>query len=39
MDQIPHWRGLNHFGEVVKITFTDGSKFEDIAKVVYSITP
>jgi hypothetical protein len=30
---LPRWRGLNHFSEVMKITFTDGSKHEDISKV------
>jgi len=30
---MPRWRGLNHFKEVTKISFTDGSKFEDLAKV------
>ncbi|KAI9455219.1 hypothetical protein BJY52DRAFT_1122078, partial [Lactarius psammicola] len=30
----PHWRGLNHFPEVMKVSFTDGAKFKDISKVV-----
>ncbi|KAI9455173.1 hypothetical protein BJY52DRAFT_1205065 [Lactarius psammicola] len=30
----PRWRGLNHFPEVMKVSFTDGAKFEDISKVV-----
>jgi hypothetical protein len=33
MDMMPRWRGLNHFKEVIKISFADGSKFEDLAKV------
>jgi hypothetical protein len=33
MHHIPCWRGLNHFEAIVKVTFTDGSKFEDIEKV------
>ncbi|KAH9017439.1 hypothetical protein EDB84DRAFT_1628850 [Lactarius hengduanensis] len=30
----PRWRGLNHFSAVIKVSFTDGAKFEDISKVV-----
>jgi len=33
MNAMPRWWGLNHFKEVTKISFTDGSKFEDLAKV------
>ncbi|KAF8884263.1 hypothetical protein CPB84DRAFT_1750433 [Gymnopilus junonius] len=33
IDETPHWRGLNHFSEVMKVEFTDGSKFGDIAKL------
>ncbi|KAI9435631.1 hypothetical protein BJY52DRAFT_1197489 [Lactarius psammicola] len=32
--RVPRWRGLNHFPEVMKVSFTDGAKFEDISKVV-----
>ncbi|KAI9433794.1 hypothetical protein BJY52DRAFT_1131964, partial [Lactarius psammicola] len=30
----PRWCGLNHFPEVMKVSFTDGTKFKDISKVV-----
>lgn len=30
---MPRWRGLNHFDAVMNITFNDGSKNEDIAKM------
>lgn len=30
---LPPWRGLNHFNEVVKVTFSDANKLEDILKV------
>ena len=29
----PCWCGLNHFPEVIKVSFTDSAKFEDISKV------
>ncbi len=29
----PRWRGLHHFSGVMKVSFTDGAKFEDISKV------
>jgi hypothetical protein len=32
-DAVPRWRGLKHFSEVMKISFTDGGKYEDISKV------
>ncbi|KAI0055128.1 hypothetical protein BV25DRAFT_1816053 [Artomyces pyxidatus] len=32
INRLPRWRGLNHFPKVVKTTFTDGVKFEDISK-------
>ncbi|KAF9455950.1 hypothetical protein BDZ94DRAFT_1353726 [Collybia nuda] len=32
MDQLPRWRGLNHFKSVTNTHFTDGSKYEDISK-------
>ena len=38
MDEIPHWRGLNHFGAIMHVSFTDGSKYEDISKVSISCT-
>ncbi|KAH9010864.1 hypothetical protein EDB84DRAFT_1570105 [Lactarius hengduanensis] len=30
---VPRWSGLNHFQGVMKISFTDGTKFEDISKI------
>ncbi|KAH9962266.1 hypothetical protein BJV74DRAFT_799782 [Russula compacta] len=30
---VPHWSGLVHFQEVMKVTFTDGSKYEDLSRV------
>ncbi|KAG1879905.1 hypothetical protein F4604DRAFT_1880040 [Suillus subluteus] len=33
-DGLPHWRNLNHFDAVMAITFTDGSKYEDIFKLI-----
>jgi hypothetical protein len=33
VSKIPRWSGLNHFSAVMKQEFTDGSKYEDIAKV------
>ncbi|KAF8145837.1 hypothetical protein K438DRAFT_1781554 [Mycena galopus ATCC 62051] len=33
MSAMPRWRGLNHFDAVMNITFNDGSKNEDIAKM------
>ena len=32
-DMIPQWRGLTHFENVIKVSFTDGKKFEHIFKV------
>ncbi|KAJ7922455.1 hypothetical protein B0H13DRAFT_2230481 [Mycena leptocephala] len=29
----PRWRGLNHFDSVMNTTFNDGSKHEDVAKM------
>ncbi|KIJ58589.1 hypothetical protein HYDPIDRAFT_178048 [Hydnomerulius pinastri MD-312] len=31
---MPRWRNLNHFDEVMSITFSDGSKHQDIAKLI-----
>ncbi|KIJ61765.1 hypothetical protein HYDPIDRAFT_176905 [Hydnomerulius pinastri MD-312] len=31
---MPRWRSLNHFDEVVDISFSDGSKHEDISKLI-----
>ncbi|KAJ6518357.1 hypothetical protein DFH09DRAFT_1264672 [Mycena vulgaris] len=33
MAMFPRWRGLNHFGTVMNTSFNDGSKHEDIAKM------
>ncbi|KAF8139589.1 hypothetical protein K438DRAFT_1785549 [Mycena galopus ATCC 62051] len=35
MSAMPRWRGLNHFDAVMNITFNDGSKNEDIAKMMF----
>jgi hypothetical protein len=32
-DALPRWRGLNHFKTVTNISFNDGSKHEDVAKM------
>lgn len=29
----PRWRGLNRFPKVMKVSFADGAKLEDISKV------
>ncbi|KIP05748.1 hypothetical protein PHLGIDRAFT_73799 [Phlebiopsis gigantea 11061_1 CR5-6] len=34
MDLIPRWRNLNHFSSVVQVYFADGSKYEDIGKLI-----
>ncbi|KAF8266993.1 hypothetical protein EI94DRAFT_1771963 [Lactarius quietus] len=31
---MPRWRGLNRFPKVMKVSFTDGAKYEDILKIV-----
>ncbi|KAH9001795.1 hypothetical protein EDB86DRAFT_2827572 [Lactarius hatsudake] len=33
-DLVPCWCGLHHFSNVMNTSFTDGSKYEDISKVV-----
>uniref|UniRef100_A0A8H8CLW5 Uncharacterized protein n=1 Tax=Psilocybe cubensis TaxID=181762 RepID=A0A8H8CLW5_PSICU len=34
-DQIPRWSGLNHFASIIKTgEFADGTKYEDIAKII-----
>lgn len=35
---MPRWSGLNHFDAVMNITFNDGSKNEDIAKMMLFAT-
>ncbi|KAI9442882.1 hypothetical protein BJY52DRAFT_1128463, partial [Lactarius psammicola] len=30
---VPRWSGLNHFQEVMNVSFTDGTKYEDISKI------
>ncbi|KZP28161.1 hypothetical protein FIBSPDRAFT_729690, partial [Athelia psychrophila] len=32
--RLPRWRGLYHFDAVMHMTFTDGSKYEDLSKVI-----
>ncbi|KAI0284933.1 hypothetical protein BC826DRAFT_1189767 [Russula brevipes] len=31
---VPRWSGLIHFSEVMKVSFTDGAKFEDMSKLI-----
>ncbi|KAG1888071.1 hypothetical protein F4604DRAFT_1877317 [Suillus subluteus] len=31
-DLMPRWRNINHFNHVMDISFSDGSKYEDISK-------
>ncbi|KAJ6553880.1 hypothetical protein B0H10DRAFT_1848583, partial [Mycena sp. CBHHK59/15] len=38
MAAMPRWRGLNHFDNVMNISFNDGSKHEDIAKLMLFAT-
>ncbi|KAJ7715170.1 hypothetical protein B0H14DRAFT_3171311 [Mycena olivaceomarginata] len=38
MSAMPCWSGLNHFDTVMNITFNDGSKNEDIAKMMLFAT-
>ncbi|KAF8887442.1 hypothetical protein CPB84DRAFT_1816617 [Gymnopilus junonius] len=33
IDKVPWWRGLTHFKEIMKVDFTDGGKYADIAKL------
>ncbi|OJT12638.1 hypothetical protein TRAPUB_10879 [Trametes pubescens] len=33
-DAIPRWPNLNHFTAVVAVNFTDGTKYEDMSKVI-----
>jgi hypothetical protein len=33
MGLMPRWRNLNHFDNVLNVSFSDGRKFEDIFKV------
>jgi len=35
MFQLPRWRELNHFDQVMGISYTDARKYEDISKVQY----
>lgn len=37
-NDVPRWSGLNHFHEVMNMTFTDGMKFKDISKVHINIS-
>ncbi|KAG1734053.1 uncharacterized protein EDB91DRAFT_1238464 [Suillus paluster] len=31
---VPHWRNLNHFDQVISVSFSDGTKYEDISKLI-----
>ncbi|KAG1808131.1 hypothetical protein EV424DRAFT_1574699 [Suillus variegatus] len=31
---IPRWRNLNHFDQVISVSFSDGTKYEDISKLI-----
>ncbi|KAH9961701.1 hypothetical protein BGW80DRAFT_1181151, partial [Lactifluus volemus] len=31
---VPRWSGLNHFQQVMEVAFTDGTKYEDISKII-----
>ncbi|KAJ3536941.1 hypothetical protein NM688_g6767 [Phlebia brevispora] len=33
-NSVPRWRNLNHFSDVADMSFTDGSKYEDISKTI-----
>ncbi|KAG2156529.1 uncharacterized protein EDB93DRAFT_1101423 [Suillus bovinus] len=33
-DLMPHWQNLNHFNHIMDISFSDGSKYEDISKII-----
>ncbi|KAG2134977.1 hypothetical protein BD769DRAFT_1664923 [Suillus cothurnatus] len=33
-DSMPHWCNINHFNHVMDISFSDGSKYEDISKLI-----
>lgn len=33
MAAVPPWRGLNHFPQILSVSFNDGRKFEDMSKV------
>ncbi|KAG1744575.1 uncharacterized protein EDB91DRAFT_1236508 [Suillus paluster] len=31
---VPCWRNLNHFNQVISVSFSDGTKYEDISKLI-----
>ncbi|KAG2103174.1 hypothetical protein BD769DRAFT_1630901 [Suillus cothurnatus] len=33
-DLMPRWQKLNHFNHIMDISFSDGSKYEDISKII-----
>ena len=33
MKSLPRWSDFNHFDAIMNVSFTDGSKHEDISKV------
>ncbi|KZP04009.1 hypothetical protein FIBSPDRAFT_904596 [Athelia psychrophila] len=37
LDSVPRWRDLNHFTSMMQVTFTDGSKHEDMLKASLAI--
>src|ERR1700743_773720 len=37
-DSVPSWRDLIHFKNYINENFTDGSKWEDISKVIIKLT-
>src|ERR1700743_1574119 len=37
-DSVPSWRDLNHFNNYINENFADGSKWEDISKVIIKLT-
>ncbi|KAF7965604.1 hypothetical protein HWV62_42659 [Athelia sp. TMB] len=37
VDAIPRWRNLNHFKSIMQVSFTDGSKHEDMLKATLEV--
>ena len=38
IDKVQCWRDLNHFHKVMKVEFTNGGKYANIAKVSFQLT-
>ncbi|KAF7980011.1 hypothetical protein HWV62_40118 [Athelia sp. TMB] len=38
VDAVPRWRNLNHFKSIMQVSFTDGSKHEDMLKAIVFAT-